>query len=112
MMQVRCQRCGWMQTLGRESIALALAEAQRSHEQHHVIDCPRCRHAIKVPVADLRRRLPANYPLPEIAPPASNSEPRTEPESAPESAAPVAENQSQEPPTSATSVQTASESGT
>ena len=101
MMQIRCQRCGWMQTLGRESIALVLAEAQQSHEQHHVIDCPRCRHAIKVPVADLRRRLPANYPLPEIAPP--------EPESAPETAALVAENQSKEPPTP---VQTASESVT
>ena len=98
MMQIRCQRCGWMQTLGRESIALTLAEAQQSHEQHHVIDCPRCRHAIKVPVADLRRRLPADYPLPEIAPP--------EPESAPETAAPVVENQSEEPPTS---VQIASE---
>ncbi len=112
MMQVRCQRCGWMQTLGREAIALALAEAQQSHEQHHVVDCPRCRHAIKVPVTDLRRRLPTHYPLPEIAPPASNSEPRTEPESAPETVAPVAENQSKEPPKSATSVQTVSESVT
>ena len=106
MMQVRCQRCGWMLTLGREAIALALAEAQQSHEQHHVVDCPHCRHAIKVPVADLRRRLPANYPLPEIAPPATHSEPRPEPESAAEEAAPVAENQ-KEPPKAATSVQTA-----
>ena len=111
MMQVRCQRCGWMLTLGREAIALALAEAQQSHEQHHVVDCPHCRHAIKVPVADLRRRLPANYPLPEIAPPATRSEPRPEPESAAEKAAPVAENQ-KEPPKAATSVQAAPESVT
>ena len=109
MMQVRCQRCGWMQTLGRDSIALALAEAQQSHEQHHVIDCPHCRRAIKVPVAELRRRLPANYPLPEIAQPAANAEPKPEPESAPEVSAPVAENQSQEPPKAATSVQDAPE---
>ena len=73
MMQVRCQRCGWMLTLGREAIAVAVAEAQQSHEQHHVVDCPRCRRAIKVPVADLRRRLPANYPLPEITPAAADS---------------------------------------
>ena len=107
MMQVRCQRCGWMLTLGREAIALALAEAQQSHEQHHVVDCPHCRHAIKVPVADLRRRLPANYPLPEIAPPTIHSEPKPEPESAAEKAVPVAENQTKEPPKATTSVQTA-----
>ena len=112
MMQVRCQRCGAMQTLGRDSIALALAEAQQSHEQHHVVDCPRCRRAIKVPVADLRRRLPANYPLPEIAPTAADSEPKPETESAPEEAAPVAENQAKEPPEAATSVQAAPESVT
>jgi len=101
-----------MQTLGREAIALALAEAQQSHEQHHVIDCPRCRHAIKVPVADLRRRLPANYPLPEIALSSTNSEPKPEPESAPEKAAPVTENQSKAPPNAVTPDQTAPESVT
>jgi hypothetical protein len=111
MMQVRCQRCGWMLTLGREAIAMALAEAQQSHEHHHVIDCPRCRRAIKVPVAELRRRLPANYPLPEIAQPAANSEPKPEPGSASQASAPVAENQSKEPP-KAKSVRDASESVT
>ena len=111
MMQVRCQRCGWMLTLGREAIATALAEAQQSHEQHHVIDCPHCRHAIKVPVAELRRRLPANYPLPEIAPTAASSGPKPEPESA-SASAPVAENQSKEPPKAATSVQEAPTSTT
>jgi hypothetical protein len=66
MMQIRCQRCGWMTTLGRESIALAVAQAQHGHEQYHMVDCPRCRRAIKVQVAELRRHLPANYALPEI----------------------------------------------
>jgi hypothetical protein len=111
-MQVRCQRCGWMLTLGREAIAVALAEAQQSHEQHHVIDCPHCRRAIKVPVADLRRRLPANYPLPEIAPMAATSEPKPGPESASEASASAAENQSKEPPKAATSAQDAPESAT
>jgi len=84
MMQVRCQRCGWMLTLGRESIALALAEAQQGHEQYHAMDCPHCRHVIKVRIADLRRRLPADYPLPEVAPPAAEPEPETKPEPAAE----------------------------
>jgi hypothetical protein len=65
MMQIRCQRCGWMNTLGRESVALALAEANRSQEHYHMLDCSRCRRAIKVQVADLRRHLPANYVLPD-----------------------------------------------
>jgi phage FluMu protein Com len=78
MMQVRCQRCGGMLTLGRDAIALALAEAQQSHEQYHAMDCPRCRHVIKVRIADLRRRLPADYPLPEIQPPAAEPKPEAE----------------------------------
>jgi DNA-directed RNA polymerase subunit RPC12/RpoP len=84
MMQVRCQRCGWTLTLGRESIALALAEAQQGHEQYHAMDCPHCRHVIKVRIADLRRRLPADYPLPEVAPPAAEPKPETKPEPAAE----------------------------
>ena len=68
MMQIRCQRCGWMITLGRDTIALALAEAQQGEEQYHMVDCPRCRHAIKVQVTELRRRLPKDYPLPEVKP--------------------------------------------
>ena len=68
MMQVRCQRCGQMMTLGRDSIALALAEAEHKNEQYHALQCVRCRHVIKVQLAELRRRLPANYPLPNISP--------------------------------------------
>ena len=69
MMQVRCQRCSWMTTLGRDAIALALAEAQQAQEQYHMIDCPHCRRAIKVQVSELRRKLPADYPLPQVPPP-------------------------------------------
>ena len=77
MMHVRCQRCGWMFTLGREAIALALAESQQSHEQYHTLDCPRCRHAIKVQATELRRRLPKDYPLPEVKP-AAEDKPKEE----------------------------------
>ncbi len=69
MMQVRCQRCGWMMTLGREAIALAIAEAQQGQEQYYSMDCPHCRRTIKVQVAQLRRGLPADYPIPEIQAP-------------------------------------------
>ena len=66
MMQVRCQYCKWMFTLGREAIAQALAEAQAKNEKHHAINCPKCRRVIKLQIQDMRRRLPADYPLPEI----------------------------------------------
>jgi hypothetical protein len=33
-----------------------------------MVDCPRCRRAIKVQVTELRRRLPKDYPLPEVKP--------------------------------------------
>ncbi len=69
MMRIRCQRCGWMITVGRESVALALAKAQQSQEHYHMFDCPRCRRAVKVQVAELRRHLPADYVLPDVTPP-------------------------------------------
>jgi hypothetical protein len=43
------------------------------------MDCPRCRHVIKVRIADLRRRLPADYPLPEIPLPAAEPKPEAKP---------------------------------
>lgn len=81
MMQVRCQRCGQMTTLGREAIALALAEAQQKQEPYYTFHCIRCRHAVKIQVSELRRRLPAGYTLPEI--PAVSPSP-AEPDAAPD----------------------------
>ena len=66
MMQVRCQRCGWVFTMSRDSIGLAVAEAGQN--EHYLADCPKCRHGIKIRVDDLRRRLPADYVLP-VPPP-------------------------------------------
>ena len=82
-MQIRCQRCGRMFTLGRDAVALALAEAQQSHEQYHALVCPHCRHVVKTRIAELRRHLPADYPLPEVhatdAGPKSETAPESEP---------------------------------
>ncbi len=84
MMQIRCQYCKWMFTLGREALAQALAEAQAQGEHYHMVDCPKCRHAIKLQVKEMRRRLPPDYPLPDIAPatsetPAANQKAKAEP---------------------------------
>ncbi len=58
-MQVRCQRCGFVLTLGREEIAAALEELERTQAQHHNVTCRKCRHQVKVPAAEFRRARPA-----------------------------------------------------
>ena len=74
MMQIRCQRCGCMFTFSRDTLGLALAEATAKKAQYHTINCPQCRHVIKLQLREMRRRLPADYTLPEW-PPAAPQEP-------------------------------------
>lgn len=64
MMQIRCQRCGWNFTLGRDTIGLAIAEANQGHLEYYQFVCPNCRHEVKVQVEVLRRHLPMDYVLP------------------------------------------------
>lgn len=70
-MQVRCQNCGWSCTLEQNAIARAIAEAQARYTQFHTFDCPQCASPIRLEVVELQRRLPEDYPLPEVklAPP-------------------------------------------
>jgi len=57
-MQVRCQRCGWMFTLSRQALIAALEEAEQTRARHYTMDCPKCRHQIKVSVKDMQRFRP------------------------------------------------------
>lgn len=57
-MQVRCQRCGYMFTLGREAVTTALEEVKETQAKHYNVDCPKCRRQIKVPVKNMRRGQP------------------------------------------------------
>ncbi len=66
MMQIRCQRCGWNFTLGRDTIGLAVAEANAGHLEYTQFICPNCRHEVKVQVEVLRKHLPMDYVLPVI----------------------------------------------
>jgi hypothetical protein len=68
MMQVRCQRCGWVFTLSRDAIGLGVAEAEAARAEHHQEPCPKCRHVVKIQVKELRKRLPPDYVLPEVPP--------------------------------------------
>jgi DNA-directed RNA polymerase subunit RPC12/RpoP len=64
MMQIRCQRCGWNFTLGRDTIGLAVAEANQGHLEYTQFICPNCRHEVKVQVEVLRKHLPMDHVLP------------------------------------------------
>ena len=68
MMQVRCQRCGWVFTMSRDAIGIAVAEAEASRAEYYQEHCPKFRNAVKIQVKELRRRLPADYVLPTPPP--------------------------------------------
>lgn len=59
MRRVRCQRCGHMFTLSRDLVAAALEEMRGKELQHYTLECPQCRHAVKVQRSDLERMAPA-----------------------------------------------------
>lgn len=82
-MQVRCYRCGTSFEFGRPAMEAAVASAEESHAKVYVVECVRCRQAIKVPIAQIRRFLPQHPPaeqVPEDAPPVeTQGEPPADP---------------------------------
>jgi len=58
MRGVRCQRCGHMFSLSREQVLAALEMLSEKGESHYGVECPRCRHLVKVPRGDLERMRP------------------------------------------------------
>ena len=55
MMQVRCQKCGWSFTLGRDAINTIMEEVRESKATHYTLECPKCRHGIKVQTRVVKR---------------------------------------------------------
>ena len=55
MMQVRCQKCGWSFTLGRDAINTIMEEVGESKATHYTLECPKCRHGIKVQTRIVKR---------------------------------------------------------
>ena len=55
MMQVRCQKCGWNFTLSRDAINTIMEEIKESKPTHYMVDCSKCRQAIKVQTRMLKR---------------------------------------------------------
>jgi len=74
----RCQYCGWAFQMSSEAVASALAAADEANARHHLEHCPRCRKALKIPVDQLRRHVPAGVLAtpPDLRPTASTMEER------------------------------------
>jgi len=47
-----------MFTLGREAVLAAIEELEQTKAAHYGVECPKCRHRVKVPVKDLKRAQP------------------------------------------------------
>jgi len=47
-----------MFTLARDLVVTALEEIETKGEEYYTLECPRCRHAIKVPRRQLERMRP------------------------------------------------------
>ena len=61
-MNTRCYRCGWSFTLSREAIEAAAVSS--AGEKAHVVHCPRCRQAIRIPMDQITRSLPPDWQPP------------------------------------------------
>lgn len=58
MREIRCQRCHHMFTVSREWVEAAMGELEQKEQEYVTLECPKCRHAVKVPRADLERMRP------------------------------------------------------
>jgi hypothetical protein len=61
-MNTRCYRCGWSFSLSREAIEEAAVNS--AGQKAHVIHCPRCRQAIRIPMDQIMRALPPGWAPP------------------------------------------------
>lgn len=57
-MNVRCPFCRTSFNLSRDVVAQAVAEADEKKQKHYVVECIKCRKAIKVSVKQMRRFVP------------------------------------------------------
>ncbi|MBI4314707.1 MAG: hypothetical protein HY679_02140 [Chloroflexi bacterium] len=44
--------------MSRDALVAAVSAAQATQAMHHVENCPKCRHALKIQVSDMKRFLP------------------------------------------------------
>ncbi len=58
-MNTRCYRCGRSFTIGREAIEAAAVSS--AGQKFHVVYCPNCRTAIKMPMEQVMRELPPGW---------------------------------------------------
>ncbi len=55
MVQIHCSRCNWTFTLSQDALATIMEEIEETQAKHYTLDCPKCRHSIKVQTRILKR---------------------------------------------------------
>lgn len=65
-MQTRCYRCGWSFNIKKEEIAFALEALEESEGTHYDVRCPRCRHANRISIEQLRKATPRSEESGEV----------------------------------------------
>lgn len=70
-MHARCQYCQQVINLTLADAAAGIANAAEAKSKHHVLNCPRCRRVVKIPVKQLKRSLPPGYKIPPAPEPAA-----------------------------------------
>ena len=67
MSNVKCFRCGKSFALGEDVAAAWLEEHKEERPKHYPAQCHFCRRTMKVPVKQIRRRLPAQPAQPQAS---------------------------------------------
>jgi phage FluMu protein Com len=58
MMQIRCYKCGWGFSIGKDEIVFALEGLKESEGAHYNVRCQRCRQTNKISIEQLERAAP------------------------------------------------------
>ena len=58
MRGIRCQHCNHVFTLSRDAVVAALEEVEEMDGDYYTLECPHCRHAVKLPRRQLERMRP------------------------------------------------------
>jgi hypothetical protein len=58
-MHIRCSYCSHTFNLSRDYLIMAIADASEKGQKYYGVECFNCRKLIKVPVAQMKRYVPA-----------------------------------------------------
>ena len=61
---IRCNYCRQLINLKTEQVREAVQEVEAKHETFYDLHCPKCRRLVKIPLRDLKKKLPVEAAAP------------------------------------------------